>query len=170
MQANTELELAKLFLSLEKQLIDFRINQIEQGNVSYGSASLGKEELKKVIAEVVREELKNANVPHECHCQDTSTVLINEPARISDEDIAHKVMETEPENVTPLPMGTDIIVEEIKKPVKTSSATSKGGTAFKVFEPLNLSSVSQNLEHNSVRMPEKSSVQTKAEVMSAVLS
>lgn len=171
-------ELAILFLNLEKQLIDFRISQIEKGSVSYVGTSVSREELKSLITNIVRDELHSLRQPGCCNGHQTSpNIAVSD---VPKDVIAEKVMDSTSSKIQEVPSDTEIVLEDnsssdkentspAKEVVIKTSAISKGGSAFKVFEPLSLGAVSQNLEKNSVYLPSKDTVKKQSEVMEAVL-
>lgn len=164
---NESSELAKLFLNLEKMLIDFRILQIEN-NAGFAAQSLkgqcscgnheGKNEeellakLRGEIRSIVKEELNNLSSPSE------PVVGVIKTPEIPMEKIKEKVLEN---TVKPAKVEEQPIVKK---------ALTKGGTAFKYFEPVSLHNVTKNSSSNSVAYSSSSLETPKIEVLKAALS
>lgn len=167
---NESSELAKLFLNLEKMLIDFRILQIEnnagfaaqplKGQCSCGNHEGKNEEellakLRGEIRSIVKEELNNLSSPSE------PVVGVIKTPEISMEKIKEKVLENK---VKPAK------VEKVEEQPIVKKALTKGGTAFKYFEPVSLHNVTKNSSSNSVTYSSSSLETPKIEVLKAALS
>ena len=164
---NESSELAKLFLNLEKMLIDFRILQIEN-NAGFAVQPLkgqcscenhgGKNEedllakLRGEIRSIVKEELNNLSSPSE------PVVGVTKTPEIPMEKIKEKVLEN---TVKPAKVEEQPVVKK---------ALTKGGTAFKYFEPVSLHNVTKNSSSNSVAYSSSSLETPKIEVLKAALS
>ena len=164
---NESSELAKLFLNLEKMLIDFRILQIEnnagfaaqplKGQCSCGNHEGKNEEelltkLRGEIRSIVKEELNNLSSPSE------PVVGVTKTPEIPMEKIKEKVLEN---TVKPA---------KVEKQPVVKKALTKGGTAFKYFEPVSLHNVTKNSSSNSVTYSSSSLETPKIEVLKAALS
>lgn len=164
---NESSELAKLFLNLEKMLIDFRILQIEnnagfaaqplKGQCSCGNHEGKNEEelltkLRGEIRSIVKEELNNLSSPSE------PVVGVTKTPEIPMEKIKEKVLEN---TVKPAKVEEQPVVKK---------ALTKGGTAFKYFEPVSLHNVTKNSSSNSVAYSSSSLETPKIEVLKAALS
>lgn len=164
---NESSELAKLFLNLEKMLIDFRILQIEnnagfaaqplKGQCSCGNHEGKNEEelltkLRGEIRSIVKEELNNLSSPSE------PVVGAIKTPEIPMEKIKEKVLEN---TVKPAKVEEQPVVKK---------ALAKGGTAFKYFEPVSLYNVTKNSSSNSVTYSSSSLETPKIEVLKAALS
>lgn len=164
---NESSELAKLFLNLEKMLIDFRILQIEnnagfaaqplKGQCSCGNHEGKNEEelltkLRGEIRSIVKEELNNLSSPSE------PVVGVTKTPEIPMEKIQEKVLEN---TVKPAKVEEQPVVKK---------ALTKGGTAFKYFEPVSLHNVTKNSSGNSVTYTSSSLETPKIEVLKAALS
>lgn len=164
---NESSELAKLFLNLEKMLIDFRILQIEN-NAGFAVQPLkgqcscenhgGKNEedlltkLRGEIRSIVKEELSNLSSPSE------PVIGVTKTPEIPMEKIQEKVLEN---TVKPAKVEEQPVVKK---------ALTKGGTAFKYFEPVSLHNVTKNSSSNSVTYSSSSLETPKIEVLKAALS
>lgn len=164
---NESSELAKLFLNLEKMLIDFRILQIEN-NAGFAVQPLkgqcscenhgGKNEedlltkLRGEIRSIVKEELSNLSSPSE------PVIGVTKTPEIPMEKIQEKVLEN---TVKPAKVEEQPVVKK---------ALTKGGTAFKYFEPVSLHNVTKNYSSNSVTYSSSSLETPKIEVLKAALS
>ena len=164
---NESSELAKLFLNLEKMLIDFRILQIEnnagfaaqplKGQCSCGNHEGKNEEellakLRGEIRSIVKEELNNLSSPSE------PVVGVTKTPEIPMEKIKEKVLEN---TVKPA---------KVEKQPVVKKALTKGGTAFKYFEPVSLHNVTKNSSSNFVTYSSSSLETPKIEVLKAALS
>lgn len=164
---NESSELAKLFLNLEKMLIDFRILQIEnntgfaaqplKGQCSCGNHEGKNEEelltkLRGEIRSIVKEELSNLSTPSE------PVIGVTKTPEIPMEKIKEKVLEN---TVKPTKVEEQPVVKK---------ALTKGGTAFKYFEPVSLHNVTKNSSSNSVAYSSSSLETPKIEVLKAALS
>lgn len=164
---NESSELAKLFLNLEKMLTDFRILQIEnnagfaaqplKGQCSCGNHEGKNEEelltkLRGEIRSIVKEELNNLSSHSE------PVVGVTKTPEIPMEKIKEKVLEN---TVKPAKVEEQPVVKK---------ALTKGGTAFKYFEPVSLHNVTKNSSSNSVTYSSSSLETPKIEVLKAALS
>lgn len=167
---NESSELAKLFLNLEKMLIDFRILQIEnnagfavqplKGQCSCGNHEGKNEEelltkLRGEIRSIVKEELNNLSSHSE------PVVGVIKTPEIPMEKIKEKVLENKVKSVKD---------GKVKEQPIVKKALAKGGTAFKYFEPVSLHNVTKNSSGNSVTYTSSSLETPKIEVLKAALS
>lgn len=192
---NEQNELTKLFLNMEKLLIDFRISQIDNSGVNtLTSSSIPSGlDLQKLISEEVRKAVRaelSTTESHSCKCSSTGEqkqpVKRDVYSAFSPEQQEEiKEASAKNEELTTPTISMEVIKEKVletpkrkvqqqtqlAKPKKTV-ATSKGGTAFKIFEPVSLSSVTSNpSSENSVVLEDtEDEAMRKANVIRASLS
>lgn len=176
---NTNDKLVKLFLNIEKALIDFRISQIDDGvsSCNKGNCSVNSVDIEELIKPTVRDEISKVlgssieDVPYSTirkkvfEIGNTSVENTVVPPTSINNDAEEAAPEIVKDSTQPVPEASKTVatIEKIVKP-----ALSKGGTAFKQFEPINLSNVSENLEGNSVHVEKEGSVNSLKAIEAAL--